>query len=72
MNDITQPNFATKVVRRFANHSRLFAAPCLWCNYNGPGYLQTGTHEPWCPWHGIGGEIERKNAAKKFLLQPTG
>lgn len=37
----------------------LLDAPCLWCGYNGAGYFQTGTHSENCPWHNVGGAMER-------------
>ena len=36
-------------------------APCRWCGYNGSGYWQSGTHADGCPWHHIGGELQRVN-----------
>lgn len=37
----------------------LLDAPCLWCNYNGPGYWSRNTHDAACPWHGISGSTDR-------------
>lgn len=34
--------------------------PCRWCGYNGEKYWQAKTHDKTCPWHRIGGEINRE------------
>ena len=38
---------------------RLLEASCLFCGYNGTGYWQAGTHAEGCPWHHVGGIVER-------------
>lgn len=47
-------------------------APCIWCEYDGAGYWQSGTHAPHCPWHTIGGQRERamrRDTAIRAALQ---
>jgi len=42
----------------------LLEAPCIFCGYDGPDYWQGGTHRQECPWHGVGGEAERREALR--------
>lgn len=37
-------------------------APCVFCGYNGRGFFQAGTHHEDCPWHNIGGVLDRYEA----------
>lgn len=37
----------------------ILKSPCLWCGYNGEGYWSLRTHAESCPWHEVGGEMER-------------
>ena len=39
--------------------SALLGAPCVFCDYNGQGYWQAGTHARECPWFSLGGESDR-------------
>lgn len=48
-----------EALREKARQAQLLAAPCMWCDYKGPGYYQAFTHEIDCPWHAIGGLNER-------------
>ncbi|MCK5609394.1 hypothetical protein KAR91_46405 [Candidatus Pacearchaeota archaeon] len=48
----------------------LLEAPCKWCEYNGKGYWQAGTHDKDCPWHSIGGGADREaKVASTILMQ---
>ena len=38
---------------------KLLEDPCMWCDYNGEGYWQSGTHTPDCDWYTVGGLEER-------------
>ncbi len=39
----------------------LLCSPCVFCDYNGQGYWQVGTHDKKCPWHKWGGGTERND-----------
>ena len=47
----------------------LLDAPCAFCGYNRNGYWQEGTHPPGCPWHGIGGKVERELAVRDVVAR---
>lgn len=40
-------------------------APCQYCGYNGEGYYQAKTHEPYCRWYTVGGQLERAKILMK-------
>jgi hypothetical protein len=42
-------------------------APCGVCGYNGAGYWQRRTHDRDCPWHYVGGAVERARAVRALL-----
>lgn len=48
----------------------LLDAPCLWCDYKGEGYWQTGTHAALCPLHAIGGDRDREEWLRSWMDRP--
>lgn len=42
-------------------------APCVFCNYDGPNYLQKGSHKKSCPFHEIKGHADRQKALRGII-----
>jgi hypothetical protein len=47
----------------------LLDAPCVFCGYKSYGYFQEGTHAKSCPWHSVGGEVERKGQLRAAVQE---
>ncbi len=45
----------------------LLDAPCAICGYSGPLYWQRESHSRDCPWHYVGGAVERERALRALL-----
>lgn len=45
----------------------LLQAPCLFCQYNGQGYWQSGSHPASCPWSTVGGIDSRYKLFRQTL-----
>ena len=43
--------------------------PCFWCGYNGPNFFQEKTHQKYCPWYGLGGQLEREKVLLRVILE---
>jgi len=42
-------------------------APCVFCGYDGPNYLQKGSHKKSCPFHDIKGHADRQKALRGII-----
>jgi predicted protein tyrosine phosphatase len=52
-----------------ANAMNMIASPCTYCRYNGEGYYQPHTHEPYCRWYTVGGQFERAKIVMSEMIR---
>lgn len=47
----------------------LFGGPCCFCGYNGSGFFNVKTHRANCPYHDVGGLVEREQYLIKKIRE---
>ena len=45
----------------------LLRPKCLFCDYNGPNFYQSGSHHKYCPFHDIAGVEARLDLIETFI-----